>query len=60
MSQDVANPRVKMTNSMPWVSELLSASQATASLNLTRDKFIKYMNQAIKGTLRAQAKLSAG
>jgi hypothetical protein len=60
MSQDVANPRVKMTNSMPWVSELLSASQATASLNLTRDKFVKYMNTAIKTTLRAQAKLATG
>jgi hypothetical protein len=49
-----------MTNSMPWVSELLSASQATASLNLTRDKFVKYMNTAIKTTLRAQAKLATG
>jgi hypothetical protein len=59
ISQDPVNPRVKMTNAMPWVSELLSPSQAMYALNLTRNKFVKYMNQAIKGTLRAQAKLRA-
>lgn len=57
ISQDPSNPRVKMTNAMPWVSELLSASQAMYALNLTRDKFVKYMNTSIKTTLRAQAKL---
>jgi hypothetical protein len=59
MSHDLENPRVKMTNLMPWVSELLSPSAAKYALHLTRDKFVKYMNSAIKGTLRAQAKLQA-
>lgn len=59
MSQDPTNPRVRMTNAMPWVSELLSPSQAMSALKLTRDKFVKYMNTSIKTTLRAQAKLKA-
>lgn len=59
ISHDLVNPRVKMTNAMPWVSELLSPSAAKYALHLTRDKFVKYMNSAIKGTLRAQAKLQA-
>jgi hypothetical protein len=58
-SHDPINPKVRMTNEMPWVSELLSQSQALISLNLTREKFIKYMNQQIKVTLREQAKLKA-
>jgi hypothetical protein len=59
MSHDLANPRVKMTNQMPWVSELLSQSAAKYALHITREKFVKYMNSAIKGTLRVQAKLQA-
>jgi hypothetical protein len=49
-----------MTNSTPWCSTVLTPAQAQQALTLARDNFVKYMNQAIKGTLRAQAKLSAG
>lgn len=59
-SRDRSNPRVVMTNQMPWVSNLLSRSQARASLNLTREKFVKYMNTAIRKTLRDKVKLRAG
>lgn len=60
MSNDPSNPRVKMTNSTPWCSMVLTPAQAQQALNLARDNFVKYMNQAIKGTLRQQAKLAAG
>lgn len=59
-SNDPINPRVTMTNSTPWTSTVLSPSQARKALNLARDNFVKYMNQTIKGTLRAQSKLKAG
>jgi len=60
LSADLVNPKVRMTNSTPWCSTVLTPAQAQQALTLARDNFIKYMNQAIKGTLRAQAKLSAG
>lgn len=60
MSADPANPRVKMTNATPWCSLVLTPAQAQKALTLARDNFVKYMNQAIKGTLRTQAKLAAG
>lgn len=58
-SADPVNPRVKMTNSTPWTSMVLTPGQAQQALTLARDNFVKYMNQTIKGTLRAQAKLRA-
>lgn len=59
LSADPVNPKVKMTNSTPWCSLVLTPAQAQQALNLARDNFVKYMNQTIKGTLRAQAKLAA-
>ena len=53
------NPKVQMTNTTPWTSNVLTPKQAQNALNLARDNFVKYMNQTIKGTLRAQAKLRA-
>lgn len=58
-SADPVNPLVKMTNATPWTSMVLTPEQARRALKLARDNFIKYMNQTIKGTLRAQAKLRA-
>jgi hypothetical protein len=59
LSNDPKNPRVRMTNAMPWVSNLLSDSAAKTSLVLTREKFVKYMNTQINVTLRDAAKLRA-
>lgn len=56
-SRDPANPRVTMTNSTPWTSLVLTPAQAKGALDLARDNFVKYMNTAIKQTLRAQVKL---
>jgi hypothetical protein len=57
-SQDPGNPKVIMTNSTPWTSIVLTPNQAQEALNLARNNFVKYMNTAIKKTLRQQAKLS--
>ena len=59
LSRDTENPRVKMTNAMPWVSTLISPSQAIAAMDIVREKFVKYMNIQIKYELRNQAKLKA-
>jgi hypothetical protein len=58
-SHDPQNPRVQMTNETPWTSQVLSASATKDALQLARDNFVKYMNQQIRGELRAQAKLKA-
>jgi len=59
LSNDLINPRVRMTNAMPWVSRLISESQALKALEIEREKFVKYMNTQIKYELRQQAKLQA-
>ena len=53
------NPRVQMTNSTPWTSQVLSESATRSALEIARNKFVNYMNQQIKYELRAQAKLQA-
>ena len=56
-SADPDNPRVTMTNAIPWTSECLTASQTQAALNIARNKFVKYMNTQIKYELKKQAGL---
>jgi hypothetical protein len=56
---DTRNPKVRMTNAVPWTSENLSPSQANVAMNIARDKFVKMMNTQIKYVLRQQAKLRA-
>jgi hypothetical protein len=58
-SHNPTNPKVQMTNMTPWTSVVLTQSSAKQALEIARDKFVKYMNAAIKGELRAQAKLKA-
>lgn len=58
-SANPSNPLVKMTNSTPWCSQVLTPSQAKQALELARDNFIKYMNTAIKKTLRDEVKLKS-
>jgi hypothetical protein len=56
-SEDEDNPRVTMTNAIPWTSECLTDSQTRAALNIARVKFVKYMNIQIKYELKKQAGL---
>lgn len=58
-SQDPVNPRVRMTNATPWTSQVLTPQQADKALRIARDNFVKYMNTAIKKTLREQVKLKS-
>lgn len=58
-SANIFNPSVSMTNSTPWTSQVLTDAAARSALNLARDNFVKYMNTAIKKTLREQVKLKA-
>lgn len=58
-SQDERNPLVRMTNSTPWTSQVLSPQSAQGALELARDNFVKYMNTAIKKTLREEVKLKS-
>jgi hypothetical protein len=56
---DSINPKVSMTNAVPWASENISASQALVALQIARGKFIKMMNLQIKYVLRQRANLRA-
>jgi hypothetical protein len=58
-SNDPVNPKMILNNAVPWVSNLLSDSQAKVALEIARNKFVKHMNIAIKKTLRDQVKLKA-
>jgi hypothetical protein len=56
-SNDPTNPKVRMTNEMPWVSKLLTPAEANKALDMTRNKFVKYMNEQIKYELKKRAGL---
>jgi hypothetical protein len=56
-SADKTNPKVQMTNTTPWASNVLSPTSAKNALELARKNFIEYMNTTIKKTLRNQVKL---
>ena len=57
LSADNTNPKVQMTNTTPWTSNVLSPQSAKNALELARKNFIEYMNTSIKKTLRNQVKL---
>jgi hypothetical protein len=52
LSRNARNPRVRMTNNIPWTSQVLSKSAERSALQLARDNFIKYMNRTIRAELR--------
>jgi hypothetical protein len=55
-----SNPRVVMTNAVPWTSQNLAPSAANTALQIARGKFLKMMNIQIRYVLRQQARLRAG
>jgi hypothetical protein len=55
-----SNPRVIMTNAVPWTSQNLAPSAANTALQIARGKFLKMMNIQIRYVLRQQARLRAG
>jgi hypothetical protein len=58
-NQSDNNPRVRLTNSVPWISENIGASTVRTALEIARNLFVKEMNNRIKYVLRQQAKLKA-
>jgi hypothetical protein len=52
-----SNPRVRMTNSVPWISENIGAGTMRKALDIARNKFVEYMNRQIRYELKKQAKL---
>jgi hypothetical protein len=55
-----SNPRVVMTNAVPWTSQNLTPSATFKALQIARGKFLKMMNIQIRYVLRQQARLRAG
>jgi hypothetical protein len=53
-SRDAKNPRVTMTNRVPWTSQNLTPNETMKALNRARDNFVKYMNKAIRAELKRQ------
>ena len=53
-SRDKKNPRVRMTNNVPWTSQNLSNSAKKAAVRLAKENFLKYMNTTIRAELRRQ------
>jgi len=53
-SRDRRNPRVTMTNNIPWASQVLSDSAKKESLRLAKENFLKYMDTTIRAELRRQ------
>jgi hypothetical protein len=58
-SRDKRNPRVRMTNNVPWTSQVLSNSAKKDSLRLAKENFLKYMNTTIRAELRRQRQQAA-
>ncbi len=59
MSRDEDNPRVSMTNQIPWTSNALSPSEARKALQLAKRNWVEYLNKSMRGELRRRAKLAA-
>jgi hypothetical protein len=51
------NIGVRMMNQTPWASNTITPSQIAKSLQITRNKFVKYMNTQIRYELKRRAGL---
>jgi hypothetical protein len=59
LSRDERNPRVIMSNRIPWTSDNLSPNEARKALELAKANFVEYMNKTMKAELRRRVKLAA-
>lgn len=60
LSRKAGNPKVLMTNRIPWTSNVLSPKEARKALDLAKRNFIEYMNKSMKAELRRRIKIAAG
>lgn len=58
-SRDARNPRVIMTNSLPWASNCISPSETRKAVELAKRNFVEYLNRTVKAELRRRTKLKA-
>jgi hypothetical protein len=59
LSRDERNPRVTMSNRIPWTSNNMSPNEARKALELAKANWVEYLNKSMRGELRRQAKLAA-
>lgn len=60
LSRDERNPKVIMSNKIPWTSAVLSPNEAVKALRLAKANWVEYLNKSMRGELRRQAKLASG
>jgi len=51
------NPKVIMTNKIPWASNVITPNETRKAVELAKRNFVEYMNRTMKGELRRQARL---
>lgn len=51
------NPKVIMTNKIPWASNVITPNETRKAVDLAKRNFVEYMNRTMKGELRRQARL---
>jgi hypothetical protein len=56
-SQNARNPKVIMTNKIPWTSDCITNNEARKAVELAKRNFVQYINRTMKGELRRRAKL---
>jgi hypothetical protein len=56
-SRDAKNPKVIMTNKIPWTSDCLTNNEARKAIDLAKRNFVEYIKKTMKGELRRRAKL---
>lgn len=56
-SRSTKNPKVIMTNKVPWASNMITSNEVRKAVGLAKRNFVEYMNRSMKGELRRRAKL---
>jgi hypothetical protein len=56
-SRDEKNPKVIMTNKIPWASNMITSNEVRKAVGLAKRNFVEYMNRTMKAELRRRAKL---
>lgn len=58
-SRDSRNPRVIMTNRLPWASNCISSTETRKAVELAKRNFVQYLEKTVKAELRRRTKLKA-
>lgn len=59
-SRDAKNPKIIMTNALPWASNCITPNETRKAVELAKRNFIEYVNRTMKGELRRRARLNQG